>query len=144
MPCSSCTQHLDLLSGAHVHPLLQALMHSPKGQQHLSGLYLRVPGLQISQLFKIFQILGTPDESVWPGVSQLQDWQATFPRWPARPLSEVGAAAHTSCRALFERAADVAHTKPTTCIRHKGLVGMTPHGSGGGWMISGNGPIYAI
>ncbi len=31
--------------------------------------------------------LGTPDESVWPGVSSLRDYSAGFPRWPAKKLS---------------------------------------------------------
>ncbi len=30
--------------------------------------------VQIDELFKIFQLLGTPNEKVWPGVTNLQDW----------------------------------------------------------------------
>lgn len=34
--------------------------------------------------------LGTPDESVWPGVTQLPEFQAdAFPKWRPRPLSDV-------------------------------------------------------
>ena len=36
---------------------------------------------EIDQLFKIFRVLGTPDENVWPGVSQLPDYKPTFPHW---------------------------------------------------------------
>lgn len=36
---------------------------------------------EIDQLFKIFRQLGTPTEEVWPGVTQLQDWNASFPKW---------------------------------------------------------------
>ena len=36
---------------------------------------------EIDQLYKIFRQLGTPTEEVWPGVSQLQDWNTAFPRW---------------------------------------------------------------
>ena len=36
---------------------------------------------EIDQLFKIFRVLGTPDETVWPGVSQLPDYKSTFPHW---------------------------------------------------------------
>ena len=45
--------------------------------------------VQIGQLFKIFQTLGTPDEASWPGVSALPDWQPVFPAWRRRPLHEV-------------------------------------------------------
>ena len=48
-----------------------------------------VPGdSEIDQLFKIFRLLGTPSESVWPGVSQLPDWKSTFPQWSSKPLAE--------------------------------------------------------
>lgn len=36
---------------------------------------------EIDQLYKIFRQLGTPNDSVWPGVSQLQDWNTAFPMW---------------------------------------------------------------
>jgi cyclin-dependent kinase 1 len=36
---------------------------------------------EIDQLFKIFRQLGTPMEDVWPGVTQLQDWNQAFPKW---------------------------------------------------------------
>jgi cyclin-dependent kinase 1 len=36
---------------------------------------------EIDQLFKIFRQLGTPTEDVWPGVTQLQDWNQAFPKW---------------------------------------------------------------
>lgn len=35
----------------------------------------------IDQLYRIFRILGTPDESVWPGVTKLKEYKATFPNW---------------------------------------------------------------
>ena len=35
---------------------------------------------QIDELFKIFRCLGTPDETVWPGVNSLPDFQPAFPR----------------------------------------------------------------
>ena len=44
---------------------------------------------QIGQLFKIFQVLGTPSDSVWAGVSAMPDWQARFPQWPAQDLAQV-------------------------------------------------------
>jgi cyclin-dependent kinase 2 len=36
---------------------------------------------EIDQLFKIFMITGTPDETTWPGVSSLADYKPTFPKW---------------------------------------------------------------
>ncbi|NP_001154935.1 cyclin dependent kinase 2 isoform 2 [Nasonia vitripennis] len=44
---------------------------------------------EIDQLFRIFRTLGTPDETVWPGVSQLQDYKSMFPQWEATDLDEV-------------------------------------------------------
>jgi len=42
---------------------------------------------EIDQLYKTFQILGTPNESLWPGVSQLPDYKATFPKWAPKDLA---------------------------------------------------------
>ncbi|XP_033607291.1 cyclin-dependent kinase 1 isoform X2 [Cryptotermes secundus] len=36
---------------------------------------------EIDQLFRIFRVLKTPTEEIWPGVSQLPDYKATFPNW---------------------------------------------------------------
>mmetsp|Transcript_46463 Transcript_46463/g.123308 ORF Transcript_46463/g.123308 Transcript_46463/m.123308 type:complete len:299 (+) Transcript_46463:123-1019(+) len=44
---------------------------------------------EIDELFRIFRVLGTPDEETWPGVTTLPDYKPTFPHWAARPLSEV-------------------------------------------------------
>lgn len=42
---------------------------------------------EISQLFKIFNILGKPNEATWPGVSGLPDWNnGLFPDFPALKL----------------------------------------------------------
>jgi serine/threonine protein kinase len=44
---------------------------------------------EIDQIFKIFQVLGTPTDEVWPGVSQFPDFKATFPKWRPKDLSAV-------------------------------------------------------
>jgi serine/threonine protein kinase len=44
---------------------------------------------EIEQLLLIFQLLGTPTEEVWPGVSQLRDYNPIFPRWLPKDLSAV-------------------------------------------------------
>merc|ERR1711884_613535 len=36
---------------------------------------------EIDQLFRIFRTLSTPTEDNWPGVTQLQDYKANFPKW---------------------------------------------------------------
>jgi serine/threonine protein kinase len=43
---------------------------------------------EIDQIFKIFRVLGTPKESVWPGVNSLPDFKQTFPKWAPTPLSK--------------------------------------------------------
>lgn len=40
---------------------------------------------EIDQLFRIFRVLGTPNEKVWPGVTNLPDYKCRFPDW--EPLS---------------------------------------------------------
>ncbi|CAG5114028.1 Oidioi.mRNA.OKI2018_I69.chr2.g8110.t1.cds [Oikopleura dioica] len=37
---------------------------------------------EIDQLFKIFRVLGTPNESIWPGVTDLQEFNLNFPIFP--------------------------------------------------------------
>eukprot|EP00747_Dinoflagellata_sp_TGD_P165460 gnl/TRDRNA2_/TRDRNA2_186756_c0_seq1.p1 gnl/TRDRNA2_/TRDRNA2_186756_c0~~gnl/TRDRNA2_/TRDRNA2_186756_c0_seq1.p1 ORF type:complete len:313 (-),score=73.36 gnl/TRDRNA2_/TRDRNA2_186756_c0_seq1:161-1099(-) len=44
---------------------------------------------EIDTIFKIFQKLGTPDETIWPGVSELPDFKPTFPKWPARGWKQI-------------------------------------------------------
>jgi len=36
---------------------------------------------EIDQLFRIFRILGTPNENIWPQVTSLKDFKPTFPKW---------------------------------------------------------------
>lgn len=43
---------------------------------------------EIDQLFRIFRLLGTPDEGSWPGVSAFVDYKMTFPKWERKPLNE--------------------------------------------------------
>ncbi|KAJ7487273.1 kinase-like domain-containing protein [Mycena galericulata] len=44
---------------------------------------------EIDQIFKIFRILGTPDETRWPGVAALPDYKPTFPQWAAQELTRI-------------------------------------------------------
>lgn len=44
---------------------------------------------EIDQLFKIFRILGTPNEETWPGVTDLPDYRPHFPQWEPKSLKDV-------------------------------------------------------
>ncbi|KAL7222845.1 hypothetical protein ACSBR1_024523 [Camellia fascicularis] len=44
---------------------------------------------EIDELFKIFRILGTPNEDMWPGVTSLADFKSAFPKWPSKDLATV-------------------------------------------------------
>jgi serine/threonine protein kinase len=44
---------------------------------------------ELDQLYRIFRILGTPNEEVWPGVTKLRDYKSTFPNWPNNPIQNV-------------------------------------------------------
>lgn len=43
---------------------------------------------EIDQIFKIFQLMGTPDESTWQGVTQIKDFKPTFPKWKAQSIAK--------------------------------------------------------
>eukprot|EP00928_Gymnodinium_smaydae_P079195 TRINITY_DN63189_c0_g1_i1.p2 TRINITY_DN63189_c0_g1~~TRINITY_DN63189_c0_g1_i1.p2 ORF type:complete len:315 (-),score=82.09 TRINITY_DN63189_c0_g1_i1:143-1087(-) len=44
---------------------------------------------EIDTIFKIFMKLGTPTEQQWPGVSDLPDFKANFPKWPAKGWAQI-------------------------------------------------------
>lgn len=44
---------------------------------------------EIDQIFKIFRILGTPNDNVWPDVVYLPDFKPTFPKWRKQDLINV-------------------------------------------------------
>ena len=41
---------------------------------------------EIDQIFKIFQVMGTPNETHWKDALKLSDFKATFPKWKGIPL----------------------------------------------------------
>jgi len=43
---------------------------------------------EIDQLFKMFKILGTPDEETWPGCTQMKEFNQIFPKWKPNDLSQ--------------------------------------------------------
>ncbi|XP_074592584.1 cell division control protein 2 homolog [Curcuma longa] len=44
---------------------------------------------EIDELFKIFRILGTPNEDTWPGVTSLPDFKSAFPKWQSKDLATL-------------------------------------------------------
>lgn len=44
---------------------------------------------EIDELYKIFQILGTPNEKTWPGVGQLPYFKPSFPNWNGNHLPRL-------------------------------------------------------
>ncbi|CAI5998294.1 unnamed protein product [Closterium sp. NIES-64] len=42
---------------------------------------------ELQQLLQIFHVLGTPDDNIWPGVSNHHDWYK-FPQWSAQNLAQ--------------------------------------------------------
>lgn len=42
---------------------------------------------EIDQLFRMFRILKTPTEEIWPGVTSLPDYKPTFPCWTQNNLN---------------------------------------------------------
>ena len=45
---------------------------------------------EIDQLFKIFRVLGTPNEAVWPGITGYEDFKDSFPKWLPQDPVQVG------------------------------------------------------
>lgn len=43
---------------------------------------------EIDQIFKIFSVLGTPNESNWPDALKLKDFKMTFPKFKGKPMAE--------------------------------------------------------
>ncbi|KAJ3042780.1 Cyclin-dependent kinase 3 [Rhizophlyctis rosea] len=44
---------------------------------------------EIDEIFRIFRILGTPSEDMWPNIQQLPDWKQSFPNWAPQDLSKL-------------------------------------------------------
>eukprot|EP00992_Anisonema_acinus_P006312 TRINITY_DN20241_c0_g1_i1.p1 TRINITY_DN20241_c0_g1~~TRINITY_DN20241_c0_g1_i1.p1 ORF type:complete len:323 (+),score=75.20 TRINITY_DN20241_c0_g1_i1:58-969(+) len=43
---------------------------------------------EIDELYKIFRLLGTPNENLWAGVTNLPDFSGVFPQWRPQPLGQ--------------------------------------------------------
>lgn len=52
------------------------------------SLFIYAPSFLI-QWLNCCRTLGTPDNDIWPGVSELPDYKTTFPKWPVQSLENV-------------------------------------------------------
>lgn len=43
----------------------------------------------VQQLWRMFGILGTPDENIWPGVTQMAFWMEKNPQWEKKRMVDV-------------------------------------------------------
>lgn len=43
---------------------------------------------EIDQIFKIFRVLGTPNQNNWPDALKLSDFKSTFPKFKGMPLAD--------------------------------------------------------
>ncbi|CAI7619246.1 hypothetical protein N7455_009767 [Penicillium solitum] len=55
---------------------------------------------EIDEIFKIFRILGTPGEDIWPGVTSFPDYKATFPKWKRPDVEIVPGLEEAGCQLL--------------------------------------------
>jgi len=55
----------------------------------MAGVPLFPGDSEIDEIFKIFRILGTPNEEVWPNVSTLPDYKPSFPQWSGLDLGRI-------------------------------------------------------
>ncbi|CCW69068.1 unnamed protein product, partial [Phytomonas sp. Hart1] len=44
---------------------------------------------EFTQLIRIFEIMGTPNEELWSGVSLLSNYNSQFPKWPPQSLASL-------------------------------------------------------
>lgn len=58
---------------------------------------------EIDQLFKIFQIRGTPTEETYCGVTELPDYNEIFPKWHKQDLVEIVPALCPAGRDLLDK-----------------------------------------
>ncbi|EFJ44520.1 hypothetical protein VOLCADRAFT_64667 [Volvox carteri f. nagariensis] len=70
----------------------------------LSNRWPLFPGsTEIDTLLKIFEKLGTPDVSAWPGLADLPHWRPALPRFRARPWEEIAPRLDLQGRDLMRR-----------------------------------------
>jgi len=58
---------------------------------------------EIDQLFRVFRTLGTPNEEVWRGCTNLPDYKSNFPKWVRQDLKKIIPEADPLAIDLLER-----------------------------------------
>ena len=58
---------------------------------------------QIDQLFKIFQVFGTPTNATYPGLTKLPFWKTTFPKFKPLGFQKCFPIASPKCLDLLEK-----------------------------------------
>jgi len=53
------------------------------------GLPMFAGDSEIGTIFKQIQLLGSPDETNWPGLTNLENWKSTFPKWRSTKFKSV-------------------------------------------------------
>ena len=72
---------------------------------------------EIGELFTIFQSLGTPTDSVWPGFSSMSPYTSRFPSWKRKPMKEYLKNLNDRGIDLFQRMVAYNHLKRISCRR---------------------------
>ncbi|XP_065028821.1 cell division control protein 2 homolog A-like isoform X2 [Musa acuminata AAA Group] len=57
---------------------------------------------EIDELFKIFRILGTPNEEIWPGVTSLPDFKSAFPKWLPKKMLHLDPSKRITARQALD------------------------------------------
>ncbi|KAH7826056.1 putative Cell division control protein [Monocercomonoides exilis] len=71
---------------------------------------------EIDELYKIFQVLGTPTEDVWHGVGLLPYWKSTFPKWKRKTFEDLVPALGEDGLELLERLLQYDPTKRPSAL----------------------------
>ncbi|KAK6936490.1 Protein kinase domain, partial [Dillenia turbinata] len=57
---------------------------------------------EIDELFKIFRVMGTPNEDTWPGVTSMPDFKSAFPKWPLKKMLCLDPSRRITARSALE------------------------------------------
>ena len=87
----------------HVHVMSMPCCACPYSRAALRARSQLHHDSEIDELFKIFQLLGTPSTETWAGVKDLPDWNPRFPTWARHELSATYGALGPAGVELLER-----------------------------------------
>jgi serine/threonine protein kinase len=58
---------------------------------------------EIDQLFQLFSTLGTPNNEIWKGFTELPNYGEIFPNWPSKPIEKIVPDLEPMGRQLLQR-----------------------------------------